>query len=120
MISGYCADSATGDKATWEGYLRRIAGLVRPGGLFVTAALRNATGYTVGGQRFPSACIDENDVRRVLELDVGSHRGDISVHDLSVDRGHGYNSVILARAHRDAIDLETRRRRDAARGWARP
>ena len=51
VISGYCADSATGDKATWEGYLRRIAGLVRPGGLFVTAALRNATGYAVGCAR---------------------------------------------------------------------
>ncbi len=32
VVSAYCADSATADRATWETYMRHIAGLVRPGG----------------------------------------------------------------------------------------
>ena len=31
VVSAYCADSATADRATWETYMRHIAGLVRPG-----------------------------------------------------------------------------------------
>jgi hypothetical protein len=30
VVSAYCADSATGDRATWETYMRHIAGAVRP------------------------------------------------------------------------------------------
>ncbi len=59
VVSAYCADSATADRATWETYMRHITGLVRPGGLFVTAALRRSTGYVVGGRTFPSANVDE-------------------------------------------------------------
>ncbi len=39
VISAYCADSATGDKAEWAAYMQRIAGLVRPGGMLLVAAL---------------------------------------------------------------------------------
>ena len=31
VVSAYCADSATADRATWEAYMRHIAGLVAPG-----------------------------------------------------------------------------------------
>ena len=40
VISAYCADSATGDRATWETLMSHITGLVGPGGMFITAALR--------------------------------------------------------------------------------
>ena len=30
VVSAYCADSATADRATWEPYMRHITGLVRP------------------------------------------------------------------------------------------
>lgn len=106
VISAYCADSATDDMATWERYLRRIAGLVRPGGLFVTAALRNSTGYVVGGRRFPSASVDEEDLLRVLHLDFERDQGDITVHDLCAHRMHGYTSVILAHARRNTEAVE--------------
>ena len=42
VVSAYCADSATDDRATWETYMQHIAGLVRPGGVFITAALRRS------------------------------------------------------------------------------
>ena len=100
VISAYCADSATADKATWKMYMRNIAGLVRPGGLFVTAALRHSTGYVVGGKTFPSASVDEVDLRRVLEPDFDWDHGVIDVNDLSAHRSHGYTSIILASVRR--------------------
>ncbi len=100
VISAYCADSATADKATWESYMRNIAGLVEPGGLFITAALRRSTGYVVGGKTFPSACVDEGDIRRVLEPEFDWDDGAIEVGDLSADRAHGYTSIVLARVRR--------------------
>ncbi|HWM21291.1 MAG TPA: guanitoxin biosynthesis pre-guanitoxin forming N-methyltransferase GntF [Ilumatobacteraceae bacterium] len=104
VISAYCADSATADKATWETYMRNIAGLVRPGGLFITAALRHSTGYAVGGRTFPSASVDERDIRRVLEPEFDWDDGAIEVCDLSADRTHGYTSIVLARVRRTPTD----------------
>ena len=60
VISAYCADSATGDKAEWAAYMQRIAGLVRPGGMLLVAALRRSHGYVVDGKTFPSANVDES------------------------------------------------------------
>ena len=42
VISAYCADSATDDRGRWETYMKRIVGLVRPGGTLITAALRRS------------------------------------------------------------------------------
>ena len=100
VISAYCADSATSDLATWETYLLHIAGLVRPGGLFITAALRHSTGYVVGGKTFPSASVDESDVRRGLAPLFDWDDGAIEVVDLASHRAHGYASIILVSARR--------------------
>ncbi len=109
VISAYCADSATADTTTWETYMRHIAGLVAPGGLFITAALRRCSGYVVGGKVFPSACVDEEDLRRVLEQDFDWDDGVIEVCDLSAHRSHGYTSVVLAGVRRKSIGREHRR-----------
>ena len=66
MISAYCADSATDDRATWETLMANITALVAPGGLFLTAALRSCRSYQVGDKRFPCANVDEHDLRRAL------------------------------------------------------
>lgn len=66
VVSAYCADSATDDLATWALYMHRIAGLVRPGGSLVIAALLHSRGYRVGGRLFPSADVGEEDMRALL------------------------------------------------------
>jgi NNMT/PNMT/TEMT family len=66
VISAYCADSATDDRATWETLMANITALVAPDDLFLTAALRRCRSYVVGDKRFPSASVDEHDMRRVL------------------------------------------------------
>jgi hypothetical protein len=77
VISAYGADSATGDRATWELLMRNISFLVRPGGLFITAARR----------RSPSPNIDEHDVRAVLEPAFGPLNGEIEVRDSGIILG---------------------------------
>jgi hypothetical protein len=95
VVTAYCPDSATGDAATWALYMQRIASLVRPGGLLVVAALRRCHGYHVGGRTFPSADIDEADLRAVLAaLAIDVH---VEAHPLPEQALHGYRGILLAR-----------------------
>lgn len=96
VISAYCADSATGDKAEWADYMQRIAALVRPGGLLLVAALRRSRGYVVGGKTFPSADVDETDLQAVLEPRFG--RGKVAIQICRIDgaAARGFSGVVLA------------------------
>ena len=78
--------------------MRHITGLVRPGGLFVTAALRRSTGYVVGGRTFPSANVDESDLEAVLARDFQDVT--VSTRALTEHRSQGYSGIVLAAARR--------------------
>ena len=106
VISAYCADSATDDRAIWETLMANITGLVAPGGLFITSALRRCRSYVVGDKRFPSANVDERDLRRVLER---SFRPQVQVRHLHGHEAQGYSGVVLAHARRRARDLRPAR-----------
>ena len=95
VISAYCADSATADRATWETYMRHIAGRVQPGGTFVTAALRRCRGYVVGDKRFPSADVDEQDLRDAL---ASRFDASVEVRELEGHEAQGYGGIVLAHA----------------------
>lgn len=98
VVSAYCADSATDDRATWETYMHHITGLVRPGGLFITAALRRSHGYVVGDRTFPSANVDEHDLAAVLAHDFEDVS--ITTRELPAHHSQGYEGIILATARR--------------------
>jgi hypothetical protein len=100
VLSCYCADSATGDKATWAHYMDNILALLRrPQGLFLMAALRRCRSYTVGPRRFPGADIDEHDVSRVLHRHGFSARGcTVEARQLAAGSLHGYEGIVLAAA----------------------
>jgi hypothetical protein len=102
VISAYCADSATDDRATWEIFMANITDLVGPGGLFITAALRRCRSYVVGGKRFPSANVDEHDLERVLAPRFSPR---VHVCDLHGHEAQGYSSVVLAHARRRSHEL---------------
>lgn len=106
VISAYCADSATGNRATWETYMNHIAGLVRPGGLFITAALRRSRGYLVGGKSFPSANVDEHDMRVVLESSFERDNVSVEARDLAEHGSHGYSGIVLAWARKRPEDRQ--------------
>jgi hypothetical protein len=94
VVSAYCADSATDDRATWALYMARIAALARPGGLLVVAALRRCRGYRVGERVFPSADVDEADLRR--ELAPLTEGLQVVAHLLPEQQRHGYDGILLA------------------------
>ena len=79
--------------------MRHITGLVRPGGLFVTAALRRSRGYVVGGRTFPSANVDEHDLDAVL-ADEFAERA-VEVRHLDQHAAQGYSGIVLAWGRRN-------------------
>jgi hypothetical protein len=98
VISAYCADSATSDRQEWAAFVHRIVGLARPGGTLLMAALRRSHGYAVGGKVFPSANIDEEDLRAVLERHFAPEHVSVEVCELPDASSKGYSGIILAKA----------------------
>ena len=99
LVSCFCADSATDDKATWRRYMSNILGLVRPGGLFVGAALRRCRRYRVGHAQFPCADVDERDLHAALrDAGCSQHSIRIEVEDVPQHRALGYDGIVLAAA----------------------
>jgi hypothetical protein len=96
VVSAYCADSATGDRSTWATLMENIASLVEPGGLFVSSALRQCRSYVVGDRRFPSANVDESDLRAVLEPEFACLADSIQARCVSDHEAQGYSGIVLA------------------------
>lgn len=100
VLSPFCADSITDDRARWNEYGRNIASLVRPGGHFLTAALRACERYRVGTRWFPSANVDELDLRAALERDFRPESVQVSVAATPELADSGYVSILLGRARK--------------------
>ena len=97
VLSPYCAESATGDRATWTKFCRHIASLVRPGGLFLTSALRNCAQYKSGGRFFPATPIDAPDLAAVLREDFRADSVSVEVHDVPDHSSQGFSGILLGR-----------------------
>ena len=99
VLSAYCADSATGNLDVWRIYMRRILGLVRPGGTLLVAALGQTQGYFVGGKAFPSPMLDAADMTKMLRDHFPE--ADLTIMTVPVPEcaSHGYSSIILAAGH---------------------
>jgi hypothetical protein len=100
VLSPFCAESITADKSEWVRYSRNIASLVRPGGLMLVAALRRSEQYRVGTRHFPSANIDETELRGVLLQDFRPDTIKIEVRKVPQHREQGYSGILLARAQK--------------------
>lgn len=98
VVSAYCADSATDDKEVWRQYMRSIASFVAPTGTLMLASLKRAKFYVVGDRYFPSADIDENDLRKVLELDFYPKSIHIVNKKIPRHKSQGYGGILLSRA----------------------
>lgn len=108
VLSPYCAESATEDKAVWARYSRNIATLVRPGGLFLTSAVRCCRRYKAGQRFFPAANIDENDLREVLLRDFRPDTVEVEVCEVPENSAQGFSAILLARALKADLRPEAR------------
>jgi hypothetical protein len=99
VLSCYCADSATPDKAHWFRMMRNIASLVAPGGLFIVAALRKCSYYKVGDIQFPSSNIDEHDMLSALRaINCVPSTLELQVQAVPDRDALGFQGIILAAA----------------------
>jgi hypothetical protein len=100
VLSPYCAEAATSEKDKWVQYSRNIASLVRPGGLFMTSALRRTREYRAGTRFFPTTYIDETDLRDVLRQDFRSDSVEVLVREVPNHASQGFAEILLARGIR--------------------
>ncbi len=105
VLSAFCADSATSDRAEWRRFMLQIGALARSGGWLLTAALRRTRGYLVGGGLFPSADLDDGDLAAVLRAQVPDGDmpdGEITVLSVDLEEVHakGYSGVLLGKCRR--------------------
>ena len=100
VMSFYCADSMTDDKEKWKEYFTNILNVVRPGGFFIGGALYRCRKYMIDGAEFPSANLDENDVRDAM-IDAGMYDITVKVADDSMPKDKekreqlNYTKIIL-------------------------
>ena len=97
VLSPYCAESATGERATWLSFCRNIASLVQRDGLFLTSALRLCARYKSGSRFFPATPIDEHDLRQVLLQDFRADSIQVEVRELHDHASQGFSGILLAR-----------------------
>jgi hypothetical protein len=100
VLSPFCADSATDDKAVWARFSRHIASLAAPGGLMLTSSLRHCRRYRVGRRHFSAANIDEADLQAILEQDFIRDTIAVEVRETPEHLAQGYSGIILAHARR--------------------
>ena len=102
VVSNFCAESATPDRAIWQAYMHNIGSLVRPGGTLIVSALKGATCYSVGSRSFPAVDISEDDIAEVL-ADSGFSEKRIAVRSAPADRPTRlYAGVMMAVATKEA------------------
>lgn len=67
VLSVCCADSITSKKDEWRRYMKNIFSLLKPDGVFLGSSMRNCTYYKIGDISYPSANINEDDFRMLME-----------------------------------------------------
>jgi len=68
--------------------------------VFLTAALRRSQRYRVGPRHFPSADIDESELRHLLARDFHPAAVQVEALDVPEQEAHGYSGILLARARK--------------------
>jgi hypothetical protein len=98
LVSNFCAESATDDRAQWRRFFRNIVSVLKPNGFLLLSALKGATSYTVGERRFPAVSIRENDLTQTL-IEEGFDPQSIILESIPADRpSRQYEGFMLAMA----------------------
>lgn len=102
LISSFCVESISRNKAVWRRCMQNIFTMLEPGGSFVILALRGAEAYRVGTQWFPVANIQARELGSVL-LECGADPGslDLAERDLPSHADQGYEGILLASGRLD-------------------
>jgi hypothetical protein len=98
LVSNFCAESATNDRAQWRRFVRNITSLLKPGGKLVMSTLKGADSYAVGDEIFPAVFILEDDLIEVL-CHAGFVEDSIQIESVPADRpSRHYQGLMLTTA----------------------
>lgn len=62
----YVPDSITSKKMVWKKLIANITSLLKPNGVFITTALRNAAYWEFGDVKYPGCAVNETDMIKTL------------------------------------------------------
>lgn len=101
VISNFCADSATHNKAEWAHFMCNIFSLLDEEGIILFSALRNCKQYRNGGHFFPSANINEIDILELLSKNFFDLNATfIEIVNVPECISEGFESIIFVRSQR--------------------
>jgi hypothetical protein len=97
LVSGFCVDAVSSDKAVWHRCMRNVLSTLQEGGLMVMHALHRCKAYKVGDRMFPGADISADDMFKSL-LDNGFNRSSIDVQVVPCPENavYGYSGILMA------------------------
>ena len=102
VTSFFCCEAATSSPEECERYLGNLCHLLSPGGTLILAAARRCQAFSLAGNRFPIASVDEADFRDVL----ARHQFDLvhsDIHAIPIGQNwadQGAQSICLIKARK--------------------
>ncbi|MCA9912706.1 MAG: methyltransferase domain-containing protein [Anaerolineae bacterium] len=96
VMSHFCLDAVTREKAQWQENIRNLCTLLQPGGTLILSSLREAHFPEEGKRAFPNVYLQEEDVRETLES-VGFPAESIRIVSADADNtDRDYTGIILS------------------------
>jgi hypothetical protein len=101
LISGFCLDAVSSDKAVWARCMCNVLSMLHEGGLLILHALHRCKAYKVGERMFPGADLSEADLVESL-LGNGFARASIDVRVIPCPENaqYGYAGILVASARK--------------------
>lgn len=101
IVSGFCVDAISSDKAVWQRCMSNLLSTLQPGGMVILHALHRCKSYLVGDRHFPGADLSREDLASAL-LEAGCRRSsiDVQVVPCPANEPYGYSGILMASAVR--------------------
>ena len=101
LISGFCLDAVSSDKAVWARCMCNVLSMLHEGGLLILHALYRCKAYKVGERMFPGADLSEADLVESL-VGKGFARSSIHVRVIPCPENeqNGYAGILVASARK--------------------
>lgn len=101
LVSGFCLDAVSDDKAVWRRCMDNVLGLVAPGGTVILHFLHRCRAYRCGERMFPGADLSIDDVALCLTaLGFDPRTIDVQVIPCPDNAEYGYTGILTASARR--------------------
>ena len=101
LISGFCLDAISDDKAVWRNCMQNVLSMVAPQGLVVLHFLNRCTAYKCGPRLFPGADLNADDIHAALQEEGFEDSGiDVQLIPCPDNEEFGYTGILTASARK--------------------